>query len=558
MSVGPLFLYLPCTTDGMMSDDIKKPIIRLDLDTNQRGFLRGIGQVMCIRMVAGMAFTLAVLSLPLTGAAQKFQEPTKEELQMTSDPKAPGAPAVYLYREEETNIRKISVSCYARIKVLTEKGKEWATVQVPYFSGYMGKPIIEGRTIHSDGTIVPLIGKPEEILIFKNKINYVKAVAFNLPSVEVGSILEYRWSIPILDRNATQTQDEAIIYNNGEAVTRVPEWEVQQDIYVHKEHFFLSGGGIADLLSFVPHLPQGVQVIKNLIGDFSLDVQDVPALKSEEYAPPESSLRYRVQFFLTPYVGVGLFWQDETKDWSKRLDRAADQSTVIKEAANRITVGVSTSEAKARKLYDAVQALDNTNFSRIKTKYERKQLHLKKELKNAQDVWNEKSGSGNDIATLYLALARAAGFNVDGLLVADRSERIVDPYLLTLDQFDSLLVVLHIDGKDINLDPGEKLCPFGQLHWTHIMSGGIQENIKGFIITPPNNIKEATTAHAADLNLDAQGGITGTVKMLMNGPEALHWRQLSLTSDPEEVKKQLNESLHNLLPQGITGEVDKI
>ena len=62
-----------------------------------------------------------------------------------------------------------------------------------------------------------------------------------------------------------------------------------------------------------------------------------------------------------------------------------------------------------------MQALDNTDFSRAKTEDERKQLHLKKELKKAQDVWNEKSGSGNDIAALYLALARAAGLQADGL-----------------------------------------------------------------------------------------------------------------------------------------------
>jgi hypothetical protein len=173
-------------------------------------------------------------------------------------------------------------------------------------------------------------------------------------------------------------------------------------------------------------------------------------------------------------------------------------------------------------------------------------------------VWSEKSGSGNEIAALYLAMARAAGLSADGLKVADRNRRIFDPSYLSLDQLDSLLVVLHIDGKDIYLDPGQKFCPFGQLQWTHTMAGGIQQNLKAPVYTPPNATKDAITAHAADLTVDAQGGITGTVKMLMNGPAALHYRQLNLTSDADEVKKQLNESLHNMLPQGVTGDVDKI
>ena len=40
----------------------------------------------CVRVI----LSLSLLFLPLTLTAQKFQEPTKEELQMTSDPKWPG------------------------------------------------------------------------------------------------------------------------------------------------------------------------------------------------------------------------------------------------------------------------------------------------------------------------------------------------------------------------------------------------------------------------------------------------------------------------------------
>lgn len=79
-------------------------------------------------------FALYVVALfaSYRATAQKFQEPSKEELQMTSDPKAPGASAVFLYREETTDNANHFISEYARIKVLTELGKEWATVEVPY------------------------------------------------------------------------------------------------------------------------------------------------------------------------------------------------------------------------------------------------------------------------------------------------------------------------------------------------------------------------------------------------------------------------------------------
>ncbi|MGD0547899.1 MAG: DUF3857 domain-containing protein [Terracidiphilus sp.] len=531
---------------------------------------------MRIHRCVGAAILMAALFLPLAGGAQKFRQPTKEELQMTSDPKAPGAPAVFLYRQVEADNSIHFISEYARIKVLTEKGKEWATVEVPYVPGYSEPPVIEGRTIHADGTVVPLVGKASDLLVFKDHNNHLKAAVFNLPSVEVGSILEYKWNISLTGGNVKGVTYDQENFYSGALAGSTPVWDVQQPIYVHKEHFYwnpftnLEGGPassvyhttadgeIASYLLTMQRLPVSATATRNPKGDFTLDIQDVPAFVPEASALPEEALRYSVHFYWSPYNSPEVFWLGETDRWSKHLNEFADQSKTIREAASEITTGSAAPEAKARKLYDAVQALDNTDFSRTKTEEERKQQHLKKELKRAQDVWSEKSGSGNDIAALYLALARAAGLQADGLEVVDRNRSIFDPGLLSLQQLEALLVVLHIDGKDIYLDPGEKFCPFGQLHWTHTMAGGIQQGTKGPVYTPPNNIKDAITAHVADLAIDAQGGVAGTVKLLMNGPAALRWRQLSLTSGQEEVKKRLNESLIGLLPPGITGEVDKI
>ena len=90
-------------------------------------------------------------------------------------------------------------SFYARIKVLQEKGKELATVELPYWRSNYKITDIKARTIHSDGTVIPLTGKPEDLLVVKE--NRVKATVagnrkvFTLPSVEVGSILEYTYQI---------------------------------------------------------------------------------------------------------------------------------------------------------------------------------------------------------------------------------------------------------------------------------------------------------------------------------------------------------------------------
>lgn len=142
---------------------------------------------MRIRVVARFAALSLCLASPLLGRAQ-FQEPTREELQMTSDPKAPGAAAVYLYREETADDELHFHSEYARIKVLSEKGKELATVRVPYEHGNFKVTDIRGRTIHADGTVIPLTTRPSDLVDVKGASFQVNTMVFTLPSVEVGSI----------------------------------------------------------------------------------------------------------------------------------------------------------------------------------------------------------------------------------------------------------------------------------------------------------------------------------------------------------------------------------
>src|ERR1700744_5381712 len=86
---------------------------------------------------------LAVVLSPLIVRAQ-FKDPNPEELKMNAEPKASGAAAIYLYREETTDDTKHYHSYYERIKILTEKGKEAATIRIPYEKGVFKVTDIKG------------------------------------------------------------------------------------------------------------------------------------------------------------------------------------------------------------------------------------------------------------------------------------------------------------------------------------------------------------------------------------------------------------------------------
>src|SRR4051812_6706921 len=138
--------------------------------------------------------------MPALAHAQSWITPTPEELSMTSEPQAAGAKAIYLNREEITEDSLHMWRKYARIKVLTEGGKDLANVEVTQFNnsddGFGYKIVaVAGRTIHPDGTVIPFTGAPFEKVLEKSQGLKVAAKVFTLPAVEVGSIIEYRYEL---------------------------------------------------------------------------------------------------------------------------------------------------------------------------------------------------------------------------------------------------------------------------------------------------------------------------------------------------------------------------
>jgi len=513
---------------------------------------------------AGAALLLFIAVSPAVLLAQ-FQQPTDEELKMTADPKAPGAAAVYLNVEEIANDPLHYETFYARIKVLTEKGKELATVEVPYLQSNFQITDIKARTIHADGTIIPLVGKPSDLLISKTKTKtgenfQVDKKVFTLPSVEVGSILEYRYELRYDDEHFSS-----------------PSWEIQRPYFVHKAHYlftpfkaFLPGGQnttgsymedehgrVINTLIWWPRLPTGVSVKTDIAGHYSVDIADVPPSPDEEWMPPIQSLLYKVIFYYKSASDAKDFWVTEAKLWSKDVNRFADPSKPIHEAVDGLIAPADSDLDKAKKLYKAVQALENTDYSRHKSDAEMKQLNLKA-AKRAEDTWTQKSGSSEDIAQLYLAMLRAAGLTAYAFKVVARNQGVFDITYLTLDQLDDTIIVLNTGGKEVFLDPGEKMCPFQTVNWRHSDAGGIRQSEKGPAadMSPVQAYPENKTLRIADVALDSHGAVTANFRVVMTGQEALRWRQAALRNDEDEVKKQFDRWLESMVPEGIEAHVD--
>ena len=488
------------------------------------------------------------LAAPLMVHGQ-FGAPTDDELKTTLDPNAPGAAAVYLYYEETADDTRKTLTYYERIKVLTEKGKELATVSIPYDPAESKIANVQGRTVHPDGTVFPLTQQPQSLVEFKSQFYQQNRVVFTLPNVETGSILEYRYEIRYNERTILQ-----------------PEWNLQQDHFVRRAHYLFHqdvdrdyiinprGQRMNTLMCAITG-PGDRIAIRHTTKGFTLDLTNIPPAPDEDWMPPR--INWRVKFYYTYAHTRDEYWNMEELAWAREVEAFIVGPGNLKNVVAAIVSPNDSAEQKARKIYAAVMKLDNTDFSRVKSEAERKKRHLR-EILNADDIWKNQSGTGNSIALLFVALARAAGIKAWPMEVTARDTGVFDPHYLDVEQLNDYIAIVEIGGSDVYLDPGQKMCPFGELYWAHTLTTGLRLSDNGAYLskTPLSSSTANSVERTADLNVDEQGNVTGTARIVMKGAEALHWRQIALQNSEEELKKQFEKLLRSGLPELAEVQVD--
>jgi transglutaminase-like putative cysteine protease len=564
--------------------------------------LAATGLFACVHSVVCFGVLLLAAAAPHAAFGQ-FQAPSEEELKMTSDPDAPGAAAVYLYREQTEDDPHHFRTVYARIKVLTEQGKDLATVHVNYPRSFVFNPAgnntnrsssamqnyfdmpdvnhfgentrldpdnifahvevsaIQGRTIHPDGTVIPLTGASADLLKVKRGADQFNEITFNLPSVEVGSVLEYRYQVRYDFR-----------------FQQAPLWQVQQPYFVHKARYIfiptdqflpnhassagvdsnaivgLDGQVLTDI-KLARVLPPGKEVNKDALGRYFVDFTDIPPIPQEAYAPPLEAQIYKVDFYYTSTADAKEFWQKEMQGWIKAVDKYIAPTATIKSTAAEVASGFDNPLDKAKQLYELVQRLNNTDIAGGSPSIVTDEVPQG----SVEKVLERKSGNGEQIALLYLSLARAAGLNARPVRIASRNRSIFDSEFLNTDQLDAVVIGVTINGKEIVLDPGVKMAPFQTLYWPRAGAGGVAMAANSkveTIVTPLQDNQDNTVVRVGSLNISPQGTVSGTLKVGFVGQQALQLRQMALRTDSDSVKRTLEGMIVAQLPDGVEAHID--
>src|SRR5947209_5678864 len=504
-----------------------------------------------MRRVAGKFVIVSCFLFSLLSFGQKedWLSISKQDFEIKQVPNSPGADAIQLYYADFINDQEQTEVYSRRITISNEKGNRHADVEivVPPEGSILG---LKARTIHPDGKIIEFTGKPFQKTVVKARGYKVLAKAFTMPDVTVGSIIEYKYKI----------QWPFILVDNS--------WTIQHDLYTVKESFrmkpysgglegFENGYQVAALYS---HMPNNIKP-QQKGGGYELDVQDMPAFETEGYMPPEEDFKPQMRFFYVSQQAstAEKFWQERGRRWNDQAERFIGNRGEIKQAAAEAIGNETDPEKKLRKLYARAQQIRNLSYERERTQQEQKKEHLK-DNQNAGDVLARGAGDRSDITRLFVALARAGGFEASVVRVSNRKDKFFDKNLLSDRQFDSEIALVNVGGKDVYFDPGTPFCPFATLRWVRTSAAGLKLDKKGgsFVTAPPAPYDKAITRRIADVTLDSEGNLKGTLTVTFEGGEALEHRLDALDNDEAGRTKDLENEVNNWLPSNSSAKAVKV
>ena len=223
---------------------------------------------------------------------------------MTSDSNAPGAPAIYLYRQVDRDDALGEETNYVRLKILTAEGLKYASVEIPFSEGFESIHDIEARVIRPDGTANIFRGSVSDKAIGSARGVRQMAKSFTLPDVQVGSVVEYRY----VTYYKECVRADACGFAGGQShltgTLNTSQWVLSKTLFTRKAQFSLRTLSAFSVRWNLPAgLPGGAKPPKVVDGGgrktwvgsddtsvIRMDVEAVPAISTSN--PTEYTVRF--------------------------------------------------------------------------------------------------------------------------------------------------------------------------------------------------------------------------------------------------------------------------
>jgi len=464
---------------------------------------------------------LATLILTLAACrgamAADFPPITDEERALTSVPGEPNAPAVVLFKKGEFLMAGYGrfigslashLRVQGRVKILTAAGKSNGEIVIDH-SREVRLRSFSGRTVLPDGRIIPVPADARfERRTSQASKTFVTAVAF--PAVQVGAILDFEYEIvfssPFL----------------------LEPWVFSEEMPVrHSEVVFKTARDWR--LRIWTRAPLGVKIEQQKQEsssgyDLRAWAENLPAVQVVPFGPPYEDLASQILLLPASYGASGSVKYME--DWYTtclllgRIYEDVRQRDGGVAARAREIAGTGSPRQKAEALY---------RFVRDQIQGERGHGVWVDPGSSLNKVLAQRRGDATQKALLLQGMLKAVDINSRLVWAADRGRGTIDTTLPTPNWFDTLLVLVDLDGKHTFLDPASAALGFGQLRAGHEGTKALLSDARKpiGIILPETPFEQNLRRAEVDLALDGKGRLSGTGTLRLTGlhaAERIHWQ----------------------------------
>jgi len=459
--------------------------------------------------LAALALALAIgLPAAPARAAVGWLPVTSEDRAASASAIQPGAGAEILYHLKQIDDSKYQSPVtdeYLRIKAYNQTGAQAVSkIDIPYDIKTERVKSIAARVIKPDGTIIDVDKKAfYDREIVKLGGVHLRVRSFALPGVEPGSIVEYKW---------TTTRKTNIFYLKLDLADEMPARRV---VFRLKP---LSIPGYSTEVYFNKCTWKKAPPSKD--GFIVVEMHDLPAALEEPFMPPADDVRPWMMFY--PFKNfAGDNWSAYAKTVSDPLEkRLAQTSDDLRNTANRIIntaplplpppmpgfgtmsdgqfklqIALDLQLKPAKEVIASSTALSSRETPRTAMpappptpakKLERLCDYCRANIANidfyvplggidpklrdmqnraADDIIKTKLATSADLQFVFIALARAAGFDARAAFCSNRGVGLFRKNLWFPQFLPDPIVAVRLDGAWKYYDPAHCLVPSGKLRW---------------------------------------------------------------------------------------------
>ncbi len=474
-----------------------------------------------------------LISLSLNLTAQKisdFGDVPREDLAMTEFPEDPEADVVYLFDSGDLNLRKgnskffVTVERHVRIKILSEAGKAYANVRIPYWHEDKLDGI-RAQTILPSGEKLKL----KKTDIYKQQIKNTAYKTFTFPGVEVGAVIEYKYKL----ETAYIRYLEPWYFHNS-AYTRVSRYSVTVIPYFQYSAFMLNDHR---------NQPEKQEVrdpyTKENLTRFTWTLNHLPPIRKEPYMRSLNDYRAALHFQIKQYSSLSQHldfikdWPTLAKEAREKYNHRMSRNKKLKTVIDRVIADSMDNEMKIRRIYEFVRDSIQTEKTYLRSYVE---THTHEVLKASKGRASEKN-------LLLVNLLNLAGIESHPLLISTRKNGRLIELHPRLNQFNLVLAYVKDAEKVYVLDTRNPFCHFNLLPVEDIVEKGLVVD-KGdgeFIDIPaPGQVNMAYCKMTAEL--DTFGRLKAEIMIRYEDYRAMNAREdIGKASEKEFVETLLFE-----------------